>query len=285
MEKGQLVDFIAKVMEESGFKVYKDFKASKHVVDIYAVYPTIIGDFISIVSCKNYDEKWEVGLDVLKEMEMIGKSLKASKVVIVSTSSFSQPAKDYSSRRNIGLIDRDELVKLAKKFANDKPKQKINYVEEEYNIQTDTRKYNDDINEKSLSYDYDTPEYSSSFYETPKRSRNLSSKRPSLFKRSMQNNKKEKRNIPWLKIIDKIINNPLFQIILVIVLVSLISAIIQNWTNMAKGLLGIVKIVLTAIISYSLVLILEKDGTKVLLKGSTLFFISLIIIILMIILL
>ena len=86
MEKPQLINFIAKVMEDSGFKVYKNFKTSQKVIDIYAILPTTIGDFGVVVACKNYDKDFEIGVDVLKEMEEVGESLKASKVTIVSSS-------------------------------------------------------------------------------------------------------------------------------------------------------------------------------------------------------
>lgn len=125
MEKPQLVNFIAKVLEESGFKVYKNFKTSSQVVDIYAVLPTSMGDFGVVVGCKNYDKQWEVGIDVLKEMEMIGKTLKASKVTIVTSSSFSAQAIKYGTQRNIKLVDRKNLIALAKKFA-EKEKNKKN---------------------------------------------------------------------------------------------------------------------------------------------------------------
>ncbi|WP_225369436.1 restriction endonuclease [Methanobrevibacter arboriphilus] len=116
MEKLQLVNFISKVMEESGFKVYKDFKTSQKVIDIYGVLPSVMGDFSVVVACKNYDKQWEVGIDILKEMEMIGRNLKASKVVIVTSSIFSSQSRNYASKKNIKLIDRDNLMILAKKI-------------------------------------------------------------------------------------------------------------------------------------------------------------------------
>ena len=70
-------------MEDSGFKVYKNFKTSQKVIDIYAILPTTLGDFGVVVACKNYDKDFEIGVDVLKEMEEVGESLKASKVTIV----------------------------------------------------------------------------------------------------------------------------------------------------------------------------------------------------------
>ena len=124
MEKPQLVNFIAKVLEDSGFKVYKNFKTSQQVVDIYAILQTSMGDFRLVVACKNYDKDWEVGIDVLKEMEVIGKKLKASKVAVVTSSSFSSQARRYAQERKIKLIDRNNLVTLAKKYSNKKKETK-----------------------------------------------------------------------------------------------------------------------------------------------------------------
>ncbi len=124
MEKPQLVNFIAKVLEDSGFKVYKNFKTSQQVVDIYAILQTSMGDFGLVVACKNYDKDWEVGIDVLKEMEVIGKKLKASKVAVVTSSGFSSQAKRYAQERKIKLIDRNNLVTLAKKYSNKKKETK-----------------------------------------------------------------------------------------------------------------------------------------------------------------
>ena len=56
MEKPQLVNFIAKVLEDAGFRVYKNFKTSQQVIDIYAILPTSIGDFGVVCACKNYDK-------------------------------------------------------------------------------------------------------------------------------------------------------------------------------------------------------------------------------------
>ena len=56
-----MINFIAKVMEDSGFKVYKNFKTSQKVIDIYAIMPTTIGDFDVVVACKNYDKEVNMG--------------------------------------------------------------------------------------------------------------------------------------------------------------------------------------------------------------------------------
>ena len=103
-------------MEDSGFKVYKNFKTSQKVIDIYAILPTTIGDFGVVVACKNYDKDFQIGVDVLKEMEDVQQTIKASKVTIVSSSYFSEQAKNYALRKNIKLVDRDNLLELARKY-------------------------------------------------------------------------------------------------------------------------------------------------------------------------
>ena len=142
MEKPQLINFIAKVLEDSGFKVYKNFKTSQRVIDIYAVLPTTIGDFGVVLACNNYDKEFEVGIDLLKEMEDAGDSLKASKVAVVTSAYFDNQATNYALRKNIKLVDRDNLLELAKKYqdnsqqttldSNDYSTGDVDYIEEEY---------------------------------------------------------------------------------------------------------------------------------------------------------
>ena len=168
MEKPQLVNFIAKVLEDSGFKVYKNFKTSQQVVDIYAILQTSMGDFGLVVACKNYDKDWEVGIDVLKEMEVIGKKLKASKVAVVTSSGFSSQAKRYAEERKIKLIDRNNLVTLAKKYTNKKkePRRLDRNANRLTDIDSDSfyhrdvnRDYIDNTSNYSSDYDYDDRSY------------------------------------------------------------------------------------------------------------------------------
>ena len=165
MEKPQLVNFIAKVLEDSGFKVYKNFKTSQQVVDIYAILQTSMGDFGLVVACKNYDKDWEVGIDVLKEMEVIGKKLKASKVAVVTSSGFSTQAKRYAQERKIKLIDRNNLVTLAKKYSNKKKETKPR-LDRGANRLTDIDSdsfYNRDVNREYID---NTSNYYSSSYDS-----------------------------------------------------------------------------------------------------------------------
>lgn len=254
MEKTRLVNFVAKIMEESGFKVYKNFQTSRHVVDIYGVLPTILGDIGVVVAVKNFDDRWEVGLDVLKEMEMIAKTLKASKIVVFTSSYFTESAINYASRRNIKVVDKDGLITLAQKFSKKD-------IEEENTVEDDDYEEMDD------------------YVSSTKNSSLSNSKRRSLNKPGSS-----VRNINLnlnLKPLDKILNNTIVLIIIVLVISSLLTYLVSlNYKNAAY--IGVTKILSSALLSYGLVFIFERKLMSILVKGTTVFFVSLIIYVILI---
>lgn len=251
LEKNRLVDFVAKIMEKSGFKVHKYFKTSKHLVDIYGVLPTVLGDIGIVVACKNYEERWKVGLDVLKEMEMVAKTLQASKVVVVTTSTFSDNAIGYANGRNINLIDKDELINIAKSFSKKNPESYENY--DDYDDE------NDD--------DYVPPSDSagSSFISRGRRG-SLFGRRRSVISNSNMSNKLK----AWGKTL-------LSNTISLIIIVLAVSTLVTYFISPNKAFLGILRISISAVLSYGIVLAVERDLTVTLIRGSTVFFITLII--------
>jgi len=281
-------------MEDAGFKVYKDFKTSQQIVDIYAVLPTAMGDFGVVVACKNYDKQWEVGVDILKEMEVVGRSIKASKVAIVSSSNFSSQARKYASRRNIKLIDRDNLMVLAKEFSKKSKSEKSEkYSDEEYSYYDDNSRYDyhdtsNDIDSVNNSYDYDDRTYISGrsnvglgrFGTSPNNNTN-NNKGKSFFSNLGRQSSTEIP--PLLTTIKPILNNTIVSILFVVIVSYIVSLILQVATNAPAGVSGLVKIISALVLSYGMVLLLNKDGTVVLVKGTTVFFVSLIILILLII--
>ena len=254
MKKNKLVEFMAKIMEDSGFKVYKDFRTSRHLIDIYGVLTTVLGDIGVVVACKNYDDRWNVGLDILKEMEMVAKTLKASKVVIVTTSDFTQQAKNYAARRNIKLINNDGLLRLAKQFS----KNDVEYDNNEIEVLDDS--------------------YEPSSYEgNPNPSFVKSGKKGTL------NRKRDRVANLFDPRIKNILRNTFVLILIVLGLSWLISTIIGAYGNVNNAVLGIIKILFSGILSYGLVFSLERDITVTLVRGTTVFFVSLLILILLII--
>ena len=312
MEKRELVNFIVTLLEESGFKVYKDFKAFQHVIDIYAVLPTIIGDFTTVITCKNYEKEWKVGLDIVKEMERVGRGLKASKVVVVSTSYFSPQAKKYASEKKIKLIDRNNIIIFIKKFSiEDGPHY---YEKNKYNNENRRKSYDNENTRKN--YDNNSkirdlktmPKNQNNTKQYENRGISLKKKessplkikkksKPDLFrfKTNEDSNVKTKlgtltrkesdiiRKKPNQKV-KRLFNNIIVLIFLVVAISYLISLIIQQVANVPGGIQGIVKILSSLILSYGLVFIINPKGTAILFKGTLIFFISLVITVLMIIL-
>ncbi len=250
MEKNRLVDFVAKIMEKSGFKVHKYFKTSKHLVDIYGVLPTVLGDMSVVVACKNYEERWKVGLDVIKEMEMVAKTLKASKVVIITTSTFSTNATSYAKGRNVKLIDKDELMDIAKSFSNKNI--------ESYEAPDEENEDNDDYNPSS----------------------NIGSSFLSSGKKGSLSGRKGSSLLDKLKVWTKVM---LSSTVALILIVLAISALLTYFVAPTKALLGVLRILFAAVLSYGIVMAVERDLTTTLIKGSTVFFVSLIIYIALII--
>ncbi|RBQ22757.1 hypothetical protein ALNOE001_15550 [Candidatus Methanobinarius endosymbioticus] len=336
MEKLQLVNFIAKLMEESGFKVYKDFKTSQKVIDIYGVLPSVMGDFGAVVACKNYDKQWEVGIDILKEMEMVGRNLKASKVVIVNSSSFSSQARNYASRKSIKLIDRDNLMILAKKFSKKNNNNSIissqdnynsvynganpgngnnnlenhgsdqnyqnndensnltrgNDLKNSYRRSLKSENYSNDFNQNLSSSDRDIYVDDSTYISGKSSGRlgkhgsrsNLGqSNRNQGRDSNLTRNKPKKQGPPLSERIKPILSNTVVLIILVVTVSYIISYLLTLFPGISNGISGLVKILSSLVLSYGLILALDRDGTIVLVKGTTLFFVSLIILILLII--
>ena len=252
LEKTRLVNFVAKIMEESGFKAYKNFQTSRHIIDIYGVLPTILGDIGVVVAVKNYDERWEVGLDVLKEMEMVAKTVKASKIVIFSSSYFTESAAEYADKRNINLINKDGLMKLAKKFS--KRNSEVEGVDEE-----------DENTETSYIPSSSSP---INFFNGKKKSLNKGGSSKGSINISLGPSK-------------AILSNTIALIIIVLLISSLLTYIVSlNYKNTAY--LGMTKIISSAILSYGLVLLLQRDLMSLLVKGTMVFFASLIIYVILI---
>lgn len=362
MEKAQLVNFIAKVMEESGFKVYKNFKTPTAVVDIYAVMSTVMGEFSTIVSCKNYEKQWEVGIDTLKEMEMIGRSLKASKVTVVTTSKFSSQSRNYAVKKNIKLVDRENLITLAKKFSKRgaslstgsgpiesggnniySEDNGVNYnnknnndngadfdnsianssgiggtsggfsssggnsssfnVSQEpypnYNFNKDSKtsyaKYDDGYNHYD-GFDGDNDSSKNGILSSKLGSNSLNNKNN---KNNVNNNSSQlgtrghildkttskKEKIPKGPIIKKILSNTMVIILIVVLISYLISLILGYGVGIGKGVRGIVQMATAVLLSYFLVFITGEEGSNILFKGTIVFFVSLVALILLVLML
>ena len=283
-------------MEDSGFKVYKNFKTSKKVIDIYAILPTTIGDFGVVVACKNYDKDFEIGVDVLKEMEEVGESLKASKVTVVSSSYFSSQATNYALRKNIKLVDRNNLIELAKKYQDNTSQTTLDntpydggasaYIEEEYTYDES------DIEYLMQRRDRNPNVYKSSLYKQIDEDRHRGFDISSLLNKgkSIKNNLGQSQTTlynydqgpsisnPFLF---KLISNPIVMVILVVLVSYFLAFFGGNVLRMNAGITGLIEMVVALLLSYGLSLYTERSSNFII-KGTFVFFISLVILIILI---
>ena len=298
MEKPQLINFIAKVMEDSGFKVYKNFKTSQKVIDIYAILPTTIGDFGVVVACKNYDKDFEIGVDVLKEMEEVGESLKASKVTIVSSSYFSTQATNYALRKNIKLVDRNGLTELAKRYQDRTSQTTLDntpydggasaYIEEEY---SDYNYDSSDMEYLMQRRDQNPNVYKNTLY------RQIEEEKPNMLSFLLNRGSSLKNNIGQSPttlynydqgsssysnpLLFKLISNPIVLIILVVLISYFLAYFGGNVLHMDAGITGLIEMVVALLLSYGLSLYTERNSDFII-KGTFVFFISLVILIILI---
>lgn len=150
-------------MEESGFKVYKNFKTSQNVIDIYAVLPTNFGDFGVVVECNNYDKDFPVSIETIKHMENVADSIKASKIVIVSSSFFTDQAINYALKKNVKLVDRNDLLSLVKRHQKQSASQED--VEDEDDYYYRDNGYSDDSYYDDEPYGYQQDDYYDEGYQ------------------------------------------------------------------------------------------------------------------------
>ena len=301
VEKPQLINFIAKVMEDSGFKVYKNFKTSQKVIDIYAILPTTIGDFGVVVACKNYDKDFRIGVDVLKEMEEVQESLKASKTTIVSSSYFSEQAKNYALRKNIKLVDRDNLLELAKRYQDRTSQTTLDntpydggasdYIDEEYPEYTydasdmeyimQRREQNPVVYQNTLYRQVDEDKHRglSSLLNRGSSRRNsggLSRGTTTLYNYNSRSSAFGSDSLFY-----HLIQNPIVLIVLVVVASYVLSFIAGNLLKMDAGITGLIEMVVALALSYGLSLYADRNSDFIV-KGTFIFFISLIILIILI---
>ena len=272
MEKPQLINFIAKVMEESGFKVYKNFKTSQRVIDIYAILPTTLGDFGVVVACNNYDKNFEVSVDLLKEMEDVADNLKASKVAIITSSYFTEQATNYALRKNIKLVDRENLLEMAKKYQM-KEETQPEIEEEVY----DNEGYDDFdyIGDEYPEYSYDADDMD---YLSSERQENPMLYQNSLYKQIGEDRKgnflsrlthrskvtssslygsNKRRNI--LDTLRPFLSNPIILIILIVAVIYILSYILGNLLGIDAGIVGLIQLLAALILAYGVTFYIERN--------------------------
>lgn len=288
MEKERLLNFIATVMEDSGFTTQLNYPIANQVIDIYGTLETSVGEVGVIVAVKNYEEPWKIGLDVLKDMEVAAKAIKASKIIIFTTSSYTHGAAVYAQKRNIKLVDRKGLIKIAKDYA-----EKSNIVtdakveDEEYYYNGEEDDYidlNENINTKPASLNpHSSSNNTQTIFSTGRLNRSSSTSYSYQQNLSNQPRRSLKSRVPKIstpnvnvdKAFDFFKNHMIVYLILLVIIASMISYLFNQVTQGPYTGLG--KIVTSAIICYGGLSLVNRNVSDILFSGSIIFFISIII--------
>jgi len=285
LEKERLVKFVATIMEESGFEVMTNYAVADHIIDVYGILNTPSGEVGVVVACKNYEEPWTIGIDVLKEMEVAAKLVKASKIIIFTTSSYNHGAAVYAQRRNIKLVDRKGLLKIAKNYS-----QKKNIVTEEDVYEEDSYpEYYEPINSKPASLNPHSNRSSNNSHTIFSGRLNRSSSGTSNYYRTNAPTSSKRtlstRNISNPVKINLDINRTFdffkaHSIVYMLLLVIICGILTYALNNLTYGpYTGIGKILTCIILCYGGISLINRDLSDILFKGTVLFFISIFILI------
>ncbi len=274
-------------MEESGFKTTTNYPVDNQVIDIYATLETSVGEVGVVVACKNYEEPWTVGLDVLKDMEHAAKAVNASKILIFTTSRFTHGAAVYAQKRNIKLVDKKGLMKIAQNYS------KKQRVVSEPSVDEDEFDYDDYYYESSSRPQSLNPNRGnnshaifSGRFNRSNRSSNSSlnqyqstSYQPRSYINTASNRSISIRDKLPAVDVDKSLTffkeHMIVYMVLLIIIAAIISLIFNRITTGRYTGLG--KIAASAIVCYGGLLLVERNLSELLFKGSIIFFISIII--------
>ncbi|MBQ6218917.1 MAG: restriction endonuclease [Methanosphaera sp.] len=287
MEKERLVKFVATIMEENGFEVITNYAVADHVIDIYGTLQTNSGEVGVVVACKNYEEPWTIGIDVLKEMEVAARLVKASKIIIFTTSRYNHGAAVYAQRRNIKLVDRKGLLKIAQNYSKKR------------NIVTEEDAYEEEIYEEEdpICIETDNAKPALLYPQTNRTTNNTHRIFPTGFHRNNNNRTTNYRtntlsnthrtldagsirnpvkfNVDLENLFEFFKNHSTIFLLLLIILCTLITYALNVIT--VGPYTGVGKILSCVILCYGGVALINKDLSDILFKGSVLFFISIII--------
>ncbi|MBR0471602.1 MAG: restriction endonuclease [Methanosphaera sp.] len=286
MEKKRLIKFIATIMEDSGFNTQTNYQVENQVIDIYGTLETSVGQVGVVVACKNYEEPWKVGLDVLKEMEKAAKAVKASKIIVFSTNTFSHGAAVYAQKRNIKLVDKKGLMKIAQNYSQ---KQRVvsepvvdedDFDYDDYYYETSSRPASLNPNRGTnshaifsgrLSRNHDNGsvnQLQSTLYNQPRSYlSSTTSRTPDL-----------RSKIPAINIngmLEFFSEHTIIYLLVLLIIASLVSFILNRVTS--GPFTGVGKIAASAIICYGGLLLVDRDISNVIFQGSIILFVSIII--------
>jgi hypothetical protein len=241
-------------------------------------------------------------------MEDVQASLKASKVTIVTSSYFSDQAKNYAIRKNIKLVDRNNLLELARKYQDRTNQTTLDntpydggasaYIEEEYpeyNYDASDMEYlmrrrdaHPNVYKNTLYRQVDEPRAGglSSILNRGRQQKTTGSLSPYSRQTDLYNydSRPSSYGVSSMGIgalFFRIVSNPIGLVLVVVVVSYLLSFIAGNLLKMDSGITGLIEMFVALALSYGLSFYTDRNADFIV-KGTFIFFISLIILIILI---
>jgi restriction system protein len=103
----QFEEFIAELMEKSGYEVTLTRASRDNGVDIYAVKADSFGRFLTVVDCKKYRADRTIGIEVVRGMMAVLHIENASHAMLATTSSFSSVARNFEREHRFAISLKD----------------------------------------------------------------------------------------------------------------------------------------------------------------------------------
>lgn len=288
MEKERLIKFIATIMEDSGFNTTTNYAVNNQIIDIYGTLETSVGEVGVVAACKNYEDPWTVGLDVLKDMEKAARSVNASKIIIFTTSSFTHGAAVYAQKRNIKLVDKKGLMKIAQNYSKKQTVVSEPSVDEddfdydEYYYESSSRPASLNPNRGNNSHAILSGRFSRGRFNSNSSSNqyqgSLYNQQRGYVSKTSSNAVAIRDRLPAIDV-DAILTffkeHTVAYLVLLVIIASLIALLFNRITSGPYTGLG--KIATSAIVCYGGLVLIERNLSDLLFKGSVIFFISIII--------
>ena len=232
-------------------------------------------------------------------MEDAAEVLKASKVAVVTSAYFDNQATNYALRKNIKLVDRDNLTELAKRYqensqqttldSNDYSTGDVSYIEEDYPEYT----YDASDMEYIMRRRDENPiVYKNTLYPQVDGYNNSSNRLSSFLNRNKSNNSglyptnlynyNYNSGPSWFDRLEPILSNPFVVIALVVIFAYLLSYLFGHILKLDYGISGLIEMIVALALSYGLTFTFVDRSRFFITRGTVIFFISLIILIILI---
>lgn len=110
-------ELVAELFAQQGFDVELTPETRDGGCDVIATKSISGLPFMLLIECKKYVKEYPVGVSLVRSLLGVQSDRKANKAVLVTTSSFTKPARQFAERQQhlISLVDINDLMQMIRK--------------------------------------------------------------------------------------------------------------------------------------------------------------------------